>query len=292
MQMKNADWPKSEIKRIAGSSGKPLEVTCAEAFLAAGWKARLGSHFSDGARDVVRELDVLAEKEDLTSTPIRMRVLLSCRGFSPERSPLVYSVSESSVPKITPRLLSSHRFQGPVGQSYGSLDEVEAHAAAHLLKVSGLSNSRQIVAFDIIERSETPPKDPKKGNTIVEYKRVRDGDRNLFSAIDNAVKAAFFWMQEDYQPPRSPLFAALNVPACALSPPFWDVCIDGGKLAAPQIQYHGYQSNSYPTFQSNPSYKDLMALIWSAEQITDLVVALEELFKWFVGKINSIIRKA
>ncbi len=45
--MKNVDWPKDETKRIAGSSGKPLEVTCAETFLAADWKARLGSYFSD-----------------------------------------------------------------------------------------------------------------------------------------------------------------------------------------------------------------------------------------------------
>ena len=60
--MRNTDWPPAEILRIARTSGKPLEVECAEAFLAAGWTARLGSYYADGALDVPRELDVLAEK--------------------------------------------------------------------------------------------------------------------------------------------------------------------------------------------------------------------------------------
>ena len=99
--MKNTEWPPQEIMDVARSSGKPLEVVCAQGFLAAGWKARLGSHFEDGLA-TSRELDVLAEREALLPPPhnmtVRVRALVSCRGFPAERSPLVYSVSTSCVP--------------------------------------------------------------------------------------------------------------------------------------------------------------------------------------------------
>jgi len=33
--MRNTDWDKTEIKRLARESGKPMEVRCAEAFIKA-----------------------------------------------------------------------------------------------------------------------------------------------------------------------------------------------------------------------------------------------------------------
>jgi len=289
--MKNVDWPKVEIQQVAGSSGKPLEVACAEAFFAAGWKARLGSHFADGALDVIRELDVLVEKEQLLapSTPIRVRVLLSCRGFPPERSPMVYSVSESSVPTVTPRVLSSHRTHQvwpSFEQNYGPIDPVEEPAAARLLEAAGLSKSRPVIAFDIVERTETvPTKGPDKGKVLATYARGRDGDRSMFAAVDSAVRASFFWTQEDYQRQRPPHFAALNIAVCVLSVPFWDICIDGGILSEPQVKYRAYQSSSYP---ARPSSKEVMALIWTVEQIKDLISAFDDLFAWFIDEIKSI----
>lgn len=289
--MKNADWPKNEIQRIAASSGKPLEVSCAEVFLEAGWKARLGSHFADGALDVVRELDVLAEKERLMEPgiPVRVRVLLSCRGFPSERSPLVYSVSESSVPSVSPSLLSSHRTQQQwhrVEQNCGPLDYLEGPAAVRLLQAANLTGSRPVVAFDMIERTETTPvKGPNKGETLATYSRGRDGDRQLFGAVDSAVRAAFFWTQEDYQRQRPDHFAALNVPVCVLSVPFWDICIDGGKLSQPEISYRAYQSNAYP---ARPFSKEAMALIWAVEELKALVSALDELFEWFFNETLAI----
>ena len=62
--MRNIDWPPAEIDRIARTSGKPFEVECAEAFLAAGWTARLGSYYADGG-DVPRELDCLGRGGDM-----------------------------------------------------------------------------------------------------------------------------------------------------------------------------------------------------------------------------------
>jgi hypothetical protein len=61
--MSITDWPKHEVRQAAESSGKPLEVGCAQALLAAGWNARLGSHFTGEGLDGTRELDVLAESE-------------------------------------------------------------------------------------------------------------------------------------------------------------------------------------------------------------------------------------
>jgi hypothetical protein len=286
--MRNTEWPKDEIRRIAGSAGKPLEVNCAEAFLAAGWKARLGSHFADGALDVVRELDVLVEKEDLLSLgmAVRVRALVSCKGFPPERSPLAYSVSQSSLLSFSPRLLSSHRTPQPWpnhSQTFGPLDELEGCAAARLLRAADLTESRPLVAFDMLERTETIAR--KKKPVEVTYTRSRDGDRLLFNAVDSSIKAAFFWIQEDYQRGQPVHFAALNVPVCLLSLPFWDICIDGGTLGDPEVRYRGYQSNAYP---ATPFSREVTAFVWTAERLGELIAALEDLRRWFKDQVVRI----
>jgi hypothetical protein len=285
--MKNTEWPKNEIQRVAQTSGKPLEVVCAEAFLANGWKARLGSHFADLSLDTIRELDVLAEREAVSPGPtgitVRVRALVSCRGFPLERSPLMYSVSPSSVPIFEPRLLSSHRVHVKLPgaeHTYGPLDNVERPAAALLMEAGKLEFSRPLVAFDMLERTETVlNKGKPKEELLVNFVRCRDGDKQLFGAIDSSIKAAFFWVQEDYQRQNPIHFAALNVPVCVLSMPFWEVCIDRGKVAVPEISRRGYQSNAYP---SRPASKEVMALVWGADEMSDLVKALNELFTWFV----------
>jgi hypothetical protein len=286
--MKNTDWPKSEIQRLARSSGKPLEVSCAEGFLGAGWKARLGAHFADGALDVIRELDVLAEKEEVlaASLPVRVRALVSCRGFPPERSPLAYSVSQSSVPSFAPRVLSGHRTQEHPwpgrDPAYGPLDDLEGRAATRLLQASELSASRSLVAFDMLERNEVVSKKTKNiDEATVTYSRCRDGYRQLFGAVDSSVKAAFFWVQEDYQ--RQSQFAALNVPVCILSLPFWDACIDGGNVAEPEVKHRGYQSNAYP---GRPASKEVMTLVWDVAELPALIAALDNLFLWFRDEIG------
>ena len=276
--------------RVARSSGKPLEVVCAQAFLAAGWKARLGSHFEDGLA-TSRELDVLAEREALLPPPhnmtVRVRALVSCRGFLAERSPLVYSVSTSCVPSFAPRLLSSYRaFRARQDTpTAGSLEYVEEQGAAWLLQSTQLETARPVVAFDIIERTEIVSKKGKtKGHITVAFSRLREGDRQLFGAIDSCVKATLFWLQEDYQMHRPVYFATLNVPVCILSVPFWDVCIDGGGIAEPEIQHRGYQTSFYP-YQT--SSREVMALLWTADGITRLVDILNDLFAWFCDEFKK-----
>src|SRR5437867_7344057 len=173
--MTNTDWPPREIANVAKTSGRPLEVVCAQAFLAAGWTARLGSYFSDGL-DGTRELDVLAEREELLpaplAIPVRIRALVSCRGFPPERSPLTYSVSKSCVPSFSVRLLSSHRvYRSPNAPvNYGRLEHLEKPAALHLLEAAGLREARPIVAFDMIERAEiVKTKGRSEPEVTVEY---------------------------------------------------------------------------------------------------------------------------
>src|SRR5215475_10927323 len=88
---------------------------------------------------------------------VRVRALVSCRGFPAERSPLVYSVSTSCVPSFAPRLLSCYRASRAPRDtpSFGSLKYVEEQAAAWLLRSTQLETARPVVAFDIIERTET-----------------------------------------------------------------------------------------------------------------------------------------
>ena len=125
----------------------------------------------------------------------------------------------------------------------------------------------------------------QKGEAAVTYGRSRDGDRLMFGAVDSSIKAAFFWVQEDYQRQQPIHFAALNVPVCVLSLPFWDTCIDGGTPGEPEVKYRGYQSNAYP---ARPSSKEVMALIWSVEGMADLVTALDDLSRWFRDEIGTI----
>jgi hypothetical protein len=282
--MKNVDWPPKEIERLARSSGKPLEVVCAQAFLAAGWKPRLGSHFEDGL-GTIRELDVLAEREELLPPPhnmtVRVRALLSCRGFPPERSPLVYSVSTACVPSFAPRLLSA--FRASTGPEYierfGSLQQLEERSALRLLQSTQLGSARPVVAFDMIERSETVSrKRGDKGSVTVGFARVREGDRQLFGAIDSCVKATLFWLREDFQVQQPIFFATLNVPICVFSVPFWDVCIDGGKVAQSEIRHRGYLTHRYP---SGASPREVMALLWTDAEISPLIEQLNNLFAWF-----------
>jgi hypothetical protein len=289
--MKNTEWPRDKIRDVAGSSGKPLEVVCAEAFLGAGWKPRLGSHFADGALGTIRELDVLVEKEENLpgrSLTVRVRALLSCRDFPPERSPLTYSVSTARVPSFEPRLLSSHRATERLlvsGRSFGPLLEAEAGGAARLLRATNLDAARPLVAFDMFERTEQASKKGKNKKATVGFQRCRDGDRRLFSAIDSAVKAAFFWVQEDLQLQRPVHFATLNVPVCLLAVPFWDVCIDGGEIGQPEIKHRGFQSNLYPY---SPGSKEVMTLVWTTDDISDLINALDDLYVWFRGEIEGV----
>jgi hypothetical protein len=287
--LRNIEWPKAEVQRLAESSGKPLEVICAQQFLSARWKARLGSYFTDGELKTLRELDVLAEKEEplpeWRGAICRLRVLVSCRGFLPERSPMTYSVSTNCVPGFTPRLLSSHRAAraGAVSERTGLLPGLEQAGATQLLRASSLDTARPLVAYDMLERNEvTKQKGKDQFDTTVEYKRCKDGDRQLFTAIDSCVKAAFYWTQQDYQYPAS--FITLNVPVCVICKPFWDVCIDDGKVSEPEVRQRGYQTNLYP---SHPRPQEAMALVWTVDEMAQLVVALDALFAWFRDELKN-----
>ncbi len=276
--MRNTEWPKEEVQRLARSAGKPLEVTCAQQFLSAGWKARLGSYFTDGELKTLRELDVLAQKEVVLAerehTICRVRATVSCRGFPPERSPLAYSVSTGCVPSFAPCLLSSHRGR----QSNGALAELEAISARRLLSVSGLEATRPLVAFDMMERVERTRKTGKEQTeTTVSFVRCKDGDHQLFMGVDSCVKAAFYWTQQDYSEFSSGFFVTLNVPVCILSVPFWDVCLDDGTVGEPVIRQRGYQTSLYP---SHPATQEVMALVWAEEECRHLVRLLDDLLLW------------
>jgi hypothetical protein len=150
-----------------------------------------------------------------------------------------------------------------------------------LLSATSLAAARPVVAFDMLERNVTTGKGTKKV-AIASYKRCGDGDRQLYSAIDSAVKAAFHWRNKDYENPA--YFSVLNVPVCILSQPFWDACIDGGEVAEPEIRHRGYQSNSYP---DRPNPTQAMVLVWSADELSELVRALDDLFAWFRDELKK-----
>jgi hypothetical protein len=170
---KNTEWAKAKIKRLAMTSGKPLEVTAAQAFLAKKWTARLGTHFDEiNSVKGPRELDVLATKVALfgpnpsssdNSMTCQVRALVSCKGFRPDQSPLTYSAS--SVPGPPPLLLSNHRRrQGGAGP----VPELERAGARLLLTELKLDTSKPIVAFDILQR-EAKKNKRSKNRVLARY---------------------------------------------------------------------------------------------------------------------------
>ena len=167
--MKNVDWPKDEVSKVAGGPGRPLEVACAQAFIGAEWTVDLGSYFADGDR--IREFDVLASRVVMMehgskNARICVRALVSCKGCKPTCSPLAYSVSESNIPPCRPRVRSLWRFGG-----WRRRDDLEQDAGAVLIKCSELTNARPLIAFDVVEREETS----KQGRaTTVTFKSVGD----------------------------------------------------------------------------------------------------------------------
>jgi hypothetical protein len=228
-----------------------------------------------------RELDVLAVKEERLLAPngvkMRVRVLISCRGFPLNRVPLTYSVSSSCVPSFAPRLLSSHRAQeAPLGMPpYGVLPHLQERGATHLIRETGLDRGRPLVAFDVLERTDPSKKRDKSAASPI-FKRVGDGDWQLFSAIDSCLSAGFYWRQQDYS--DASYFVVLNFPVCVLSTPFWDVCIDEAKVGEPSLLSRGYQSNEYPDHRNDRT--QAMVLFWTRDELSALVTGLDSLFSW------------
>jgi hypothetical protein len=286
--MPNTDWAADEIQKLAERAGKPLEVATAESFARKGWTARLGSYFAHGALDVARELDVLSERQsELPSgLPARVRALISCKAFPPDRSPIAYSVPKESSLSFTPGLLSSHRTQTAWKgnqQISGPIHEIEKEAAMQLLEYLKLDKADPLVAFDQFERIEIK----KKGQPKLEvtYKRSPDGDRQLFTGIDSCVQAAIFWTQEDYQQHNPVYFAALNVPIFLLSVPFWDIPIGRGKPGTPRISTLGHQISLLPLREHA---KGLMTLVATIEMLPKLIEALDNLLIWLVRECTAL----
>jgi hypothetical protein len=264
--MKPTDWPPEEVAKIAAGSGKPLEVTCALAFKKAEWLARLGSYFIDPVTRSMRELDVLIEKTFHRSNDghqLRIRVLLSCKGFRPTCAPLAYSVSRDVVRPYENRL--------PSRVAEVNASAFEREAATQLLKETGLiAPARPIVAYDVVEREE-----PRKEGQPATFKPL--GDKTLYAGIDSAVKAALFWKNYDGFVTGSA--SLLYVPVLVIGTPFWDVCIDHGQVGAPEILKRGYQTCAYPIEAERMTA--MTTLVWAAEELDELVEALGELSEWF-----------
>ena len=286
----NDRWPPEEIARLAATSGKPLEVTCAVAFLRSQWEAWLGPHFDDGGQP--RELDVLAEKTTVDETPTHKlgimsttRLLVSCKGFPKERSPLVYSASPASMTALGPSLVASQiAVPGWWPDSRPHLSDIEARAARHLLGTLGLRDNRQAVGFDVIERSEYPQKSNLPPR--IEYKRATDGDRTIYSAMNSALKATLFWNQHipnssthDTQPT-----IILHVPVCILSVPMWDVSIDGGRVAEPKMQSFAFQTTFYPAGGEERQPTTILA---DQAKLDVLITALDSLHNWLRQEIRA-----
>jgi hypothetical protein len=285
----NTKWDAKEIEALARTSGKPLEVSVAQAFLKKHrWTARLGTHYRDGAEGEARELDVFAQCEQKDSNATyRFRVLASCRGFPENRSPLCYVLSQGQLPHEPPIVLSSYRLPGNVkngSPATFTLPDLERAAASVVLSNLGLQAEPRIVAWDTIEREERVPKGQPGSPPVVTHRRPGEGDRRIFSALDSAISAAMSWIQFDKNRIGAGYYCTLDVPLCVLSIPFWTVSIDGGGVGPATVKTVGYQSDSYPLFAE---FKEIMAVVCSIGEIAKIVDALDDLSDTFFHEIHQ-----
>ena len=276
----NEKWPQAKIKEVAAASGKPLEVRCAQAFLSMGWMAYLGSYFDDQTLKPLRELDVLAVREEEfdSRNPIRLRVrtLVSCKGFPPNQSPLTYSASSNLSYK--PQLLTFNRSSSG---GVGPLRALENAGADILLDSIGIDHLSPLVAFSIISRTVLP----LSRNLPDEFKLL--GDRELFDGVDSAVKAALHWRQQDRQSNES--FAAINVPICVFQIPFWNVSINDGVIGEPLICEKGFQVLSFPNSFGDPNQgasEHPLVIITAENQLNEVIHGLNELWNWFTNEMR------
>lgn len=283
-------WDAAEVGKLALGTGKPAEVSTALTFIAKGWKAHLSSYYEDeDGVGVVRELDVLATYEvplrrDLQGKGTRrMRALVSCRGFPDGEMPLLYTVSEKNVPSFPPRLICSKR----VGQvTNGNEDQkpLERAAADRVLQRLGLKESRPVVAFDVVTREHIPAEKRKGGVEIparVDYALKTDpkeGNRKLWSAVSSSIKAAAWWAYSEDPASTIDDHWTLNVPITVLAKPFWNVCLDDGKLGPTELGHLAFQTSLTP---GRPRTRTPLALICSADKLHVVADALLDVFGWF-----------
>jgi hypothetical protein len=185
----------------------------------------------------------------------------------------------TSVPVLTPHLLASFRALSTGGacEVSGLLACLEEMSAFTLLRYTSLASARPLLSFDMIKRTN--------GKDAPKYERCKDGDRLLFSAIDSAINAAFYWSQGGKQEGGSRArVISLNIPVCVLSLPFWDVCIDEGTVSEPEIRHYGHQTLAYP---ATPDPRLVTTFIWSEEALGSLVAALDDLLIWFHSQVQE-----
>jgi hypothetical protein len=293
MQIEN--WDREEIKRLAKMSGRPLEVRCAEIFIRAKWKVRLGTFYTDVASEKVRELDFLAERDfpfQSKNGPttvywnFRIRILGSCKGFAPDQGPATYSVSSYSQSIEKPCFICyEDGFYGHFGTSFA--EAMRRRSVENFLNQSGLLSARQVIGFDILQCKE----DQKK----VEY--TRKTDRDLYEGLDCAIKAAVFWQREDRRL-NNPVFGGgncayitLNIPLLVSSLAFWDVAIDQGSAGEPELKSSGFHVSLFPSGESENALMPITSILWEAAKLEDLTRNLDVLMNYFMDEMLIFLQK-
>lgn len=287
--MDHSSWDRDELKRLAETSGKPLEVEVASIFDQVWRKGNpsfratisLGSYFIDPATEKYRELDVLVDlPEDFRNTDIEMRpyVLCSCKGFPIGVSPVTYSMAKNDGPDYSPPTFMCSQ------QSLLSKDPgFGTNLGNRFLIDNYLGKTRRFVGFDTIAvdtRSDKISSTPKL---------LRKGDRDLFlEGWDSAVKASLYWAD---LPSTKPAYARLLVPVLVLPKPWWDFPICDGKVSKPDLCDLGYTTTLYPMGGNNVRPRLLTTLVVSVSKLSDLAESLKFLVCHFGEQVEYLAKK-
>lgn len=158
----------------------------------------------------------------------------------------------------------------------GALTHTSAHAAKWLLRHAELTDARAIVALDVIEYDEKQKHLKPKGDSV------------LYEGMDSAVKATLYSKDHDPRHVVGP-HATLHVPVLVLQREFFDVAIDGGEASQPERLRRGYHTFLYPGAE-RPA--PMVCIIWTRDELGDLVVALDHLFDDFFGHMKIFLTNA
>lgn len=281
-------WDAEGVKRAAQTSGKPLEVDCAMKFLGANtspelsprWQVVIGSHYLDATSGKIRELDVLAVKQNSITVDSRqqfdcvLEVYCSCKGFSGDIGPVTYSVAESSVPNLVhPSLLQT--LPPRRTEEHG---EFEAEVGKKLLTAVGLEREPRIVGMDVFKEA------PRSGQRTREY--IRLGDQDLFEkGLDSSVKAALYWKSYGYYAGG----VNVRVPVLISASKWWDCSIDRSVISAATLKSKGYITTMYPIVGSNVKPGSLLTLMWFADELPTLLRAFDAYFDWICGSAPDLV---
>lgn len=282
---------KEQLRKLAQTSGKPLEIQAAAAIERAlryvppsvSHTLSLGSYFVDAATEKHRELDVLVEIPfpwvhnglEIEQTSY---LLCSCKGFPENVQPITYSMPTSEGPDY-----SAPSFPCSKESLLAHQPDMGEIVASKFLSGEYFRRTKRILGFDTVHTEHGGKPNQQH------LKLSRKGDRDLFlDGWDSAVKASLYWAD---LPSVKSHYARLLVPILVLPKAWWDFPLKDGKVREPEECSFGHTTTLYPIQGRKARPRLLTTIIVSLDGLEELIGSLKYLLCNFGEQLRFVVAR-